>query len=167
MDILAVLFRWIHIGAAAYWLAAGFYQWQVMRAEASMEAATWISYNRKLYAASKLAIGMPISVLLTTVAGVVLYGLAQYWNRGFGSFGSILFHVGVLAGLAAFGHGIAVLSKSSKAIGQALRSAGDNPSKEQIATVQAAVDNHLKLQPLHYALVAAAFLLMIAGASIP
>ncbi|MBK9123121.1 MAG: hypothetical protein IPM16_08370 [Chloroflexi bacterium] len=166
MDILEVLFRWIHVGAAAYWVAVGFFQWQVMRAEARMEAATWISYNRKLYSASKLALGMPISALLTTVGGIVLYGVEQYWNRGFGSIGSIVFHIGVVAGLLAFGHGATAIGKSSNAIADALKTAGDNPTADQIAGVQAAVDKQMRMMPAHFALAAVAFLSMIFGASI-
>lgn len=166
MDILVVLFRWIHVGAAAYWVAVGFYQWQVMRAEASMEAATWVPYNRKLYAASKLALGMPLSALLTTVGGVVLYGVQQYWNRGFGSFGSIVFHIGVVAGLLAFGHGVSAVGRSSMAIANALKNAGDNPTTEQIATVQGAVDKQMRQLPAHFAMAAVAFLCMVAGTSI-
>lgn len=165
-ELLVVLFRWIHIGAAAYWIAAGFVEWQTMRVDASMNATTWIPYRRQLNMVSKLALGMPISAILTTVGGIVLYLLGETWNRGFGSFGSIVFHVGVVAGLLAFGHGATAIGKSSNGIEHALKDAGDSPSAEQIATVQAAVDKQMRQLPAHFALVAVAFLCMIFGASI-
>ncbi|GIK28791.1 MAG: hypothetical protein IT298_11590 [Chloroflexi bacterium] len=166
MDILVVLFRWIHIGAAAYWVAVGFVEWQTLRADASMQAATWIAYKRQLGAVSKLALGMPVSAILTVVGGVVLYGIEQYWNRGFGSLGSIVFHIGVVAGLLAFGHGASAISKSSDAIANALKGAGDSPTADQIAAVQAAVDKQLRQLPAHFALAAVAFLCMVAGTTI-
>ena len=100
-DIFVVLLKLIHVGAAAFWFGAGLYATTLFKADLAVDFAVASRYNVMISRVSKIALGLPIASLSTTVAGILLYAVSGYSGRGFGSFGSIIFHIGVLAGIGA------------------------------------------------------------------
>lgn len=168
MEVLIVLFRWIHIGAAAYWLAVGGYQFLLNRDEMKIDDGTVVKYHAALSRVSKLALGMPIAAVLTTVAGVALYGVLRYQTRGFTSLGSIIFHIGVLAGVIAFIQGATQLARASSALSKALKAVDlTNITQAQVDTVKLVYSAMEKVLTQHMIVIVIAFLCMTAGASIP
>jgi hypothetical protein len=168
MDILIVLFRWVHIGAAAYWFAVGGYQFLLNRDEMKIEYGTVVKYYAALGRVSKLALGMPIAAILTTLAGVALYGVLGYHNRGFATLGSIVFHIGVLAGVIAFIQGATQIARASTAVSNALKTVDlTNTTQAQVDAVKLVYAAMEKTLTQHMIIIVVAFLCMTAGTAIP
>ena len=67
---------------------------------------------RRLYSESNLTSLIPLSALITTVAGLLLYGLMAYHEAMSSSMGLVL-TLGALVGLLAFGHGFFAVWRSA------------------------------------------------------
>lgn len=141
MDTWMIILRIVHIFAGIFWVGAGFFVLLVV-----------VPAQRKLQGGPNLMglIGgnsgfnalMPLSALLTTVAGLVLYyevsnGFNADWME---SDGGIVLSIGSLAGLLAFGHGGAVIGPTSSKLGklgEEISKQGTPPTPEQIAELNA------------------------------
>lgn len=131
MDILEAILRLAHILGAIIWMGFGLYNYLVTtRVEANMPVAN-INYHLGVAKYSKFGQLMGIAALVTTVAGLALWGVARPFSIYFG-LSMFILSVGSLAGLAAFGHGFAI-GKKSDALDKALIAAEQNgvvnPSK--------------------------------------
>jgi len=164
--ILVVVGRWVHIGAAAYWLAVGFYLWQLSRAELQIDGKTYVSYSAQIARVSKLGMGMAIASGLTVLAGFALFGIERYWNRPLGSVGAIIFYIGILVGFAASVHGGMVFGKANRQTAAILKEVGATPTDGQVNALRELTSGLLEKLPLHFGMVAVAFLTMIAGSTI-
>lgn len=164
--ILVVIGRWVHIISAAYWLAVGFYLWQMMRAELQIDGKTFTGYSAQIARVSKLGMGMAISSGLTVVAGLILFGVQRYWNRPMGSLGAIIFYAGIIVGFAASVHGGMLFGRANREIAGILKGVGGTPTDDQVNSFRTATSALLEKVPLHFGLVAFAFLAMIAGSAI-
>lgn len=150
MDVYMVVLRILHIFAGILWVGAGFFYVVVLMP--SLKQTGKKAYPLFL-AVSGNRVGkvlMPATALLTTVAGLLLYERvsgrfdADYMKSTQG----IVLSIGVLAGLGAFGHGGAVLGRSTEKLVQKiteLEAQGEAPSAAQ----QAEVDNMMDYLAKH------------------
>lgn len=99
--VISVL-RVLHIVAGLIWVGAAlllsFY------IEPMAAASGGRGFLRTLYSKSSLPRLIPLSAIVTTVAGILLYGLLSYHEAMSSAMGVIL-SIGALIGLLAFGHG--------------------------------------------------------------
>lgn len=165
MKVVEILARWVHIGAAAYWLTLAFYMWRITRAELEIEGSTFVSYAAQMSRVSGLGKGLAISSGLTIVAGLVLYGQLKYWTRGFDTLGPIIFNIGVLVGVIASAYTGMVFARSGRVGRAILAEVKGTPTDAQVSAYRANAESLLSKMPMHFGIVAFAFLAMIAGAA--
>ena len=169
--ILTALFELIHVGSAAIWFGGGLYAFMLLRADIAGEMAVAARYNSQIARLSKVRLLLPIGAMGTAIGGLLLYGITNYWTRGMTSgIGSIIFHIGVLAGLVATVHGAISFGKPTREINRLSAEAvsGDgvaNPTK--ITELNSVLDSYNSMLNLHFGLVTLAFICMTIGSRIP
>ncbi len=167
--ILVALLKLVHVSAAAFWFGGGLYLYMLAKADLAGDFAVAARYNAMIARVSKVGLGMPIASMTTTVVGILLYIVMGYYNRGFGGLGSIIFHIGVLAGIAATAHGATSFGKSVGEISRLTTAAvGADGSVNQVAlgelnTAQKSIVSALNI---HVILVVVAFSGMVLGSTI-
>lgn len=169
--ILTALFELIHVGSAALWFGGGIYAFMLLKADIAGDLAVAARYNAQVDRLSKVGMLMPIAAMGTAIGGLLLYGITTYWNRGMTSgIGSIIFHLGVLAGLVATVHGAVSFGKPGREIKRLSAEAvsGDgvaNPAK--ITELNGVLEGYHSMLNLHVGLVVFAFICMTIGSRIP
>ena len=101
--IISVL-RLLHIVFGLIWVGAAFSLSYYIEPTAAASAPEGGSFLRALYSGTNFRRLIPLSALITTVAGLLLYGLLSYHEAMSSAMGVIL-SIGALFGLLAFGHG--------------------------------------------------------------
>lgn len=169
--ILRVLFELIHVASAALWFGGTIYALLLVKADIDGDAAVTARYITQVNRLSKVGLMMPIAGAGTVVGGLLLYGITNYWTRGMTSgIGSIIFHVGVLAGLAATVHGAVGFGKLGREI-RLLSAAGvssdgvTNPTK--LSELHQNLSKYMDTLNIHVGLVVLSFICMVIGSSIP
>ena len=128
--ILTALFELIHVGSAALWFGGGIYAFMLLKSDIAGDLAVSARYNAQVARLSKVGLTLPIAAMGTAVGGLLLYGITTYWTRGMTSgIGSMIFHLGVLAGLAATVHLAIAFGKPGREINGCRR----KPSAEMAA----------------------------------
>jgi hypothetical protein len=110
--LLISLLRLMRIFAAVLWVGMGFTNAVIIYPAVKGEAG--FAFLKNAFAMRITSIVFPITAVLTTLAGVLLY-LTGSPSR-FTTAGNIVLGIGAIAGLGAFGHGGAVLSPMTNKI---------------------------------------------------
>lgn len=102
MDAIAILLRFLHIGAAISWVGSAFFVLAILDPMAMrMGPVEANRLHRHLVLRSKFGVFFPVTAILTVVAGLVLYWWVNPGIKALGSTQGIVFHVGVLFGILA------------------------------------------------------------------
>lgn len=133
-DIIIV--RALHIVAALLWVGWGLSatfilggMLQKLGAQAGLVTKAWYLYTPFLRV-------VPISAIVTVLAGIYLYARREAGTLVMGSTNQqIILGIGAVFGLLAWGHGAAIGSMSGKYV-KLSQEAGDNPKDEQKAQMQ-------------------------------
>lgn len=124
MPIVIAIFRLAHIVGAIVWVGFGLYNYLVTsRVAVNMPAAN-IHYQLGVAKYSKFGQIMGIAAIVTTVAGLALWGVAAP-HKTLSTVGLIILSIGSLAGLGAFGHGFGI-GKRNDALAKTLIAAEQN-----------------------------------------
>lgn len=109
--IISVL-RLLHIVAGLIWVGAAIVLSCYIEPALERTGASGSPFLRALYGDSSFARLIPLSALITTLAGLLLYGLMSYHEAMSSSMGMAL-TLGALFGLLAFGHGVFTVWRSA------------------------------------------------------
>jgi uncharacterized membrane protein len=103
MDAIAILLRFLHIGAGITWVGSAFFVLAILDPMAArIGAAEANRIHRHLVLRSKFSAFFPITAITTVVAGLVLYWRVHAQdNWPMSTSAGIVFHVGVLFGILA------------------------------------------------------------------
>jgi uncharacterized membrane protein len=142
MDLYMIVLRLIHIFAGIFWVGSGFFMVFVLAPAARKMGQDGRAFMMGFGKHSRINMLMPMSSLLTTVAGLLLYyevsdGFNADWMK---SDGGIVLSIGVVAGLLAFGHGGAVTGPASgklAKLGEEISAQGGPPTEAQLSQIQA------------------------------
>lgn len=132
--IIITILRLSHIIAGVIWVGAGITLSLYVGPALGMSGVDAGKVMRTLYTKVNFDKVMVAASIITTVAGILLYYIV---SNGFsdtnymGSGQGIVLSIGALAGLAAFGHGFAVLGKLAREFRALAEEAGDSPTDEQ------------------------------------
>ncbi len=96
--------RLLHIVAGLLWVGAALMMSLYIEPTAAASGADGKRFLRALYRKTNVARLIPLSAAVTTLAGLLLYGVLSYHEAMSSPMGVIL-SVGALFGLLAFGHG--------------------------------------------------------------
>ncbi len=96
--------RLLHIVAGFIWVGAALLMSFYIEPAARSSGAEGRRFLRALYSATSLPRLIPLSALVTTIAGLLLYGMLSYHEAMSSAMGLIL-TIGALFGLLAFAHG--------------------------------------------------------------
>ncbi len=136
--IIVTILRLLHIVAGVIWVGAGITVSMYLEPALTKSGVDSGKVMRTLYTKTSFDKLMPIVSIITTVAGLILYYMVSngfsdvnYMKSGQG----IVLSIGALAGLAAFGHGFATLGKYSRRYAALIAEAGNNPSDEQLKSL--------------------------------
>ena len=102
--LIITVLRLLHIVAGLIWVGAALLLSLYIEPTADSSASDGSRFLRSLYSKTSLPRLIPLSAIITTVAGLLLYGLLSYHEAMSNAMGIIL-TVGALFGLLAFGHG--------------------------------------------------------------
>lgn len=135
MDLYMVILRLLHIPAGIVWVGFSLFMMSfAMPAALSMEDRGG-RFVRALYNTTPLLRVFPITALVTTVAGVLLYlRVSDNFNANWLTSGAgIVLTIGSLAGLAAFFHGIGIgrRSEAQKELLNTIAGQPDGPTPAQ------------------------------------
>lgn len=144
MDTYLTILRIIHIFSGIMWVGAGLTFTYIVAPAVRESGPAGGVFMRNVLTKTQFDKLMPTVSLLTVGAGLLLYweisnGFDADWM---GSTGGIVLSIGVLAGLGAFGHGGAVIGRTTgemKKLGDAIQG---QPTPEQ-ATQMAALTEKL------------------------
>ena len=102
--LIISLLRLLHIAAGFIWVGAALLMSFYIEPIADSFGAEGGRFLRALHSKTSFPRLIPLSALVTTVAGLLLYGLLSYHEAMSSAMGVIL-SLGALFGLLAFGHG--------------------------------------------------------------
>ena len=102
--LMITVLRLLHILAGLIWVGAALLMSFYIEPTAAASGSDGKRFLRALYGKSSFPRLIPLSAVITTVAGLLLYGLLSYHDAMSSAMGLIL-TVGALFGLLAFGHG--------------------------------------------------------------
>ena len=137
-----LIFRLIHIFAGAFWFGAGVFMIAFIEPTLKNVGAGGQPFMRAFIKHTKFGVAMPVSAILTTIAGVALfYRVSDHFNADWmGSTAGIVLSIGATAGLLAFLHGATMIgpntSKMSRMMDELDKLQGP-PSDEQVARMRA------------------------------
>jgi uncharacterized membrane protein len=124
MSVVIALFRIAHILGAIVWMGFGLYNYLVTsRINANM-SVTAVNYQLGVAKYTKFGQVMGLAAVITTVAGLALWGVASP-HKFLSGLQLAILGIGSLAGLGAFGHGFG-LGKRTDALAKALLAAEEN-----------------------------------------
>ena len=103
--LIITILRLLHIVAGLIWVGAAVLMSVYIEPTLEKVGADGSKVLRRLYGETGLSRLIPLSALITTVAGLLLYGMLSYHEAMSSSMGIVL-TLGALIGLLAFGHGI-------------------------------------------------------------
>jgi len=140
MDVFMVVMRLIHIFAAVYWVGAGIFVAAMLLPALRNQNADGDRFFLAIFKHTRFELSMPVSALLTTLAGLVLYDrVFDHFNADWmQSSAGIVLTIGSLAGIAAFLHGGAAIGRTTGKYHAALKAVyeGPEPTQEQQETLE-------------------------------
>ncbi len=102
--LLVTILRLLHIGAGLIWVGAALLMSLYIEPAAAAAGTEGRRFLRALYSQTQFPRLIPLMALITTVAGLLLYGLLSYHEAMSSAMGFVL-TIGSAFGLLAFGHG--------------------------------------------------------------
>ena len=102
--LVITILRLLHIVAGLIWVGAAVLMSVYIEPTLENVGAEGSKVLRRLYGEAGLSRLIPLSALVTTLAGLLLYGILSYHEAMSSSMGIVL-TLGALFGLLAFGHG--------------------------------------------------------------
>ncbi len=102
--LVVTILRLLHIVAGLIWVGAALLMSLYIEPAADQSGAEGRGFLRNLYRGASLLRLIPLSAIITTVAGLLLYGLLSYHEAMSSGMGIVL-TLGSLFGLLAFAHG--------------------------------------------------------------
>ena len=106
--LIITLLRLLHIVAGLIWVGAAIVMSCYIEPALERAGAGGSQFLRALYGNVSFPRLIPLSALITTIAGLLLYGLMAYHEAMSSSMGMVL-TLGALFGLLAFGHGLSTV----------------------------------------------------------
>ena len=143
MDTYMIVFRLIHIFAGVVWLGSGFFTLAflqpALRGMGGMQAQ---AFMENFFKNTRFEIAMPLSGLLTTIAGIALYyRISDHFNADWmGATPGIVLSIGSVAGIVAFLHGstaIGPVTQKLNKLAQTVATQGTPPTEEQLSQMRA------------------------------
>ncbi len=115
VDTYMLIFRLIHIFAGAFWFGAGVFMIAFIEPTLKSTGASGQPFMRAFIKTTKFGVAMPVSAILTTIAGVALfYRVSDHFNADWmGSTAGIVLSIGATAGLLAFLHGATMIGPNT------------------------------------------------------
>lgn len=102
MGFATDLFAILHIGAAALWFGMVFYHRVVLLPVLDDDPKAGAAVLEKMIAKRAYGIALQAAAGITAFAGLILYGIGQYWENGLLTPYGIVLHLGAVLGLIAF-----------------------------------------------------------------
>ncbi|MDE2821398.1 MAG: hypothetical protein OXI40_16830 [Chloroflexota bacterium] len=109
--IISVL-RLLHIVAGMIWVGAAIMMSFYVEPASERSGGAGARFLRDLYGKSNYARMIPVAAIITTLAGLLLYGMMSYHETMNSAMGMSI-TLGALFGLLAFGHGFFALWRSA------------------------------------------------------
>jgi mono/diheme cytochrome c family protein/uncharacterized membrane protein len=141
VDAYMIIFRLIHILSAIVWLGSSVFILAFVQPAAAAIGADGQRFMQSLMTNTRLMIVLPLSSLLTVIAGLALYyRISDHFNSDWmGSTSGVVLSVGSAFGLAAFLHSGAVLSRLTRqtgALSREISQQGTPPTPAQLALMR-------------------------------
>ncbi len=141
VDAFMIIFRLIHIFGAIVWLGSGIFTIAFLQPAVSGLGMDGQRFMQSFFKNTKFEIVMPLSGLLTVVAGLALYyRVSDHFNSDWmGSTAGVVLSIGSVAGLAAFLHGsiaIAPITRQTTALMNEIEQQNTPPTDAQMARMR-------------------------------
>jgi|SRR5690606_29498433 len=117
---LRIILRLIHIVGGVAWVGLGATMVFFVGPAIGAAGESGLRFMKSMYARTAIARAIPYAAVVTVVAGILLYIVANS-PRYFTQTGNIVLGIGALFGLLAIGHGGAVAGRANQAMEEALR----------------------------------------------
>lgn len=123
MDTTMIVLRLVHIFAGIFWVGASLFMTALFVPAVRAQGPQGGRFMHGLLNHSRFNLYMPLSALLTTVAGVLLYiKVSDTFNADWiETDGGIVMTIGAVAGLLAFGHGASAVGPLSGRVSEAMK----------------------------------------------
>ena len=118
--IISVL-RLLHIVAGLIWVGAAIMMSFFVEPAAQRSGGDGVRFLRAFYGKTNYSRMIPLAAVITTLAGVLLYGMMSYHETMNSAMGMTI-TLGALFGLLAFGHGFFALWRSTGHYGDLVKS---------------------------------------------
>jgi hypothetical protein len=132
-NVIHIVLRLLHIVAALGWVGMGLtLSVFVANAERLTPGDSAFRFAKHLFNDTPITRAIPISALLTTVCGLLLYSPLGNAFKYFSSTGNIVLGIGAAAGLLAFGHGFgtgAATGRYAKALADNIKDGQSVPAE--------------------------------------
>jgi mono/diheme cytochrome c family protein/uncharacterized membrane protein len=142
VDLYMIVFRLLHIFGGVVWLGSGFFTIAFLQPAVTGSGLDGQRFMQSFFKNTKFEIAMPLSGLITTIAGLALYhrvsdGFNADWM---GSAAGVVLSIGSVAGIAAFLHGstaIGPVTRQMTALMKVIGEQGTPPSEDQMGQMRA------------------------------
>lgn len=131
--LIITVLRLLHIVAGLIWVGAAIVMSCYIEPALERAGAGGSPFLRALYGDASFPRLIPLAALVTTVAGLLLYGLMSYHEAMSSSMGMVL-SLGALFGLLAIGHGYFAVWRGAGRF--ATMAASDTPDDAALAQLQ-------------------------------
>ena len=131
--LVITVLRLLHIVGGLIWVGAAIAMSCYIEPALERAGESGVRILRSLYSETGFPRLIPLSALITTVAGLLLYGLMSYHEAMSSSMGMVL-TLGSLFGLLAFLHGLFAVWRPASRYAKALKSGAADES--QLATLE-------------------------------
>ncbi len=118
--VISVL-RLLHIVAGLIWVGAAVMMSFYVEPASQQSGGDGARFLRNLYGKTNYSRMIPLAAIITTLAGLLLYGMMSYHETMNSAMG-ISITLGALFGLLAFGHGFSALWRSAGQYGDLVKS---------------------------------------------
>ena len=125
--LIITVLRLAHIVAGLIWVGAALMMSLVVEPAAEKSGSDGSRFLRSLYGSTMFPRLIPLMAIITTLAGLLLYGMLSYHETMNSAMGMSI-TIGALFGLLAFGHGIFALWRSAGQYAGLARSATPDES---------------------------------------
>jgi hypothetical protein len=119
MDIVLIVLRLLHIVGAVAWVGMGITMMLYIGPAAGAAGESGLRFMKSLMTRTGFARAVPIAAVVTVLAGILLYLVADSASR-FSSTGNMVLGIGAVFGLLAAGHGGAATGRATTALAAAL-----------------------------------------------
>jgi len=161
MDIVLILVRLIHIFAGIIWVGGAILMAVVIGPAIQKMGDDGSKFMRALTGDKRFIRLFPAAAITTTLAGLLLFAMGA--QNHFTQFGFIVLIIGALAGIAAAGHGGAVLGRMAQSFMALADKVAQNPTPENRAELQAFGANYSR----HLNISVALMVIAVLGMALP